>query len=398
MNRKQFLILLLTLIVLGGAGLAMFWQDIAEYRASGQKIGGRLLPNLKVADVAQIELKDAKSHATLQRKENGWFVQERSSYPAEFKAISDLIIKLIDVKVLQNEAIGESLMPRVDLLEPAQGKTEGTGTQVVLKDASGKVLANLVLGKTVLKKDPGNPLPSAQNGVPAARYVRVIGKENAFVVSDPLANADAQPGKWLDKSFAKVDRVRTLTVSPVDGAPWKISREQEWGQWKFASGGGDLDASSAVAAVNALSNMSFSDVEVNKKPEDEGKPVVVTAETFDNVTYTYKIAQRKKGNEYLVNVSVAGEPPAQRTPEKDEKPEEKEKRDKQFAESRKLLELRLAREKIQSQWSYELDAKQVEPLLKTRDQMIAKRQPPGGPQGGMPPGMPPGMPFGMPGR
>src|SRR3954468_1800628 len=126
MNRKQFLVLLLVLIVLGGAGLAVFWQDIAEYRASGQKIGGRLFPSLKVADVAQIELKDAKAQSTLQRKENGWFVQERRNYPADFKGISDLIIKLIDVKVLQDEPIGQSLLPRVNLLEPAQGKNEGT--------------------------------------------------------------------------------------------------------------------------------------------------------------------------------------------------------------------------------------------------------------------------------
>src|SRR5215210_1170039 len=98
MNRKQFLFLVLALIVLGGAGFALFYQDLASYRESGQKIGAKLLPNLKVADVAQIELRDAKQKATLVRKDNGWVVQERSGYPAEFKAISDLIIKLIDLK------------------------------------------------------------------------------------------------------------------------------------------------------------------------------------------------------------------------------------------------------------------------------------------------------------
>ena len=44
MNRRQFLILVIALLVLGGAGLAVFWQDIAAYRASGAKIGGQLLP------------------------------------------------------------------------------------------------------------------------------------------------------------------------------------------------------------------------------------------------------------------------------------------------------------------------------------------------------------------
>ena len=36
MNRKQFLILVVALLVLGGVGLALVWQDIADYRASGQ--------------------------------------------------------------------------------------------------------------------------------------------------------------------------------------------------------------------------------------------------------------------------------------------------------------------------------------------------------------------------
>ena len=81
MTRKQFLILVLALVVLGGAGLALFWQDITDYRASGAKIGAKLLPSLKVADVAQIQLRDAKSRVTLIRKENSWVVQERSGYP-----------------------------------------------------------------------------------------------------------------------------------------------------------------------------------------------------------------------------------------------------------------------------------------------------------------------------
>ena len=37
MTRKQFLILLIAVVVLGGAGLALVWQDIAAYRASGAR-------------------------------------------------------------------------------------------------------------------------------------------------------------------------------------------------------------------------------------------------------------------------------------------------------------------------------------------------------------------------
>jgi Domain of unknown function (DUF4340) len=373
MNRKQFLVIVLALLVLGGVGIAIFWQNLDDYRASGAKIGAKLMPGLKLADVAQVELRDAKNKTTLVRKENHWIVQERESYPADFKAISDLIIKLSDLKVVQADTVGESLLPRVELVEP--GKGDGSGTLVELKDPAGNALAGLVLGKKVLKKDPGNPLPAAQDGVPAGRYIRVIGaKDQVVVVSDPLANAEAHPGRWLDKDFAKIERVKTLSVSADDG-DWKITRDVEWGQWKFAGGGGDLDASAAVGAVNALGQLSFNDVAIGK-PESDGKPLTVVAETFDNITYTLRLAKRKGADEYLLNVSVAGEPPHAREAEKGEKAEDKERRDKDFAESRKRLELRMLRDKARSDWTYVVDTKQIAPLLKNRNDLVAQVKPP----------------------
>jgi hypothetical protein len=120
MNRKQFLLLVLALVVLGVAGGALLWQNMSAYQASGAKIGAKLMPQLKVADVARIELRDAKARATLIRKEQWWIVEERGGYPADFKAISDLIIKLADLKIVQAETVGESLLPRVALVAPAR--------------------------------------------------------------------------------------------------------------------------------------------------------------------------------------------------------------------------------------------------------------------------------------
>ena len=375
MNRKQFLVLVIALLVLGGASLTLFWQELSEYRTSGAKIGAKLLPNLKVADVAQLELRDAKTRVTLVRKEKQWVVQERKGYPADFKSISDLIIKLADLKVVQADTVSAALLPRVELVEP--GKGEGAGTQVQLKDASGNTLANVVLGKKILKKDPGNPLPSAQNGVPAGRYIRVLGsKEHVVVVSDPLNIAEAQPGHWLDKDFFKADRIKTLAVTGEPGGPWKIARDLEWGQWKFASGGGELDASAAVGAVNALANVTFSDVAIDPQAQDAGAPVTITADTFDQVTYTLRVAKRKTSDDYLVGVNVSGEPQNARTPEKDEKAEEKARRDKDFAENRKRLASRIAREKGLARWTYVVEAKQIEPVLKTREQLVASKAAP----------------------
>ena len=223
MTRKQFLVLVLVLIVLGGAGIALFRQDIAAYRASGAKIGAQLLPQLKLADVSQVKLQDAQNQVTLTRKEKGWVVHERGDYPANFKDISDLVVKLVELKVTQSEQVGASLLPRLDLNEP--GKGEGAGTLIEFKGGQDKPVARLLLGKVVKKKDPMNPLPNAVDGVPAGRYVLAgAAKDTVVVVSDPLSKADANPGNWLDKDFFKADRIKTLTVGPEGGAPgWKIT-------------------------------------------------------------------------------------------------------------------------------------------------------------------------------
>ena len=371
MNRKQFLILVIMLVVLGGAGLALFWQDIAHYRESGARIGAKLLPELKVADVTQVRLQDARDEVTLVNKGDGWGVQERGGYPANVQDISSLLVKLVELKVTQSETVGASLLPRVELVAPAAGAKEGIGTLVEFKDKDGKVLASLVLGKKVLKKDPLNPLPNARDGVPAGRYVLVAGKENVVVVSDPLNVAEAKPGKWLAKDFFKVERVKTLAVGPEGASPeWKITRDVEWGQWKIA-GAGTLDASSAVAAVNALGNLSFTDVAV--KPVEAEKPMTIVAETFDNLTYRLNLAPRKGADEYALNFTVSGEPPAKRTAEKDEKSEERERRDKDYEESRKRLTERLAKEKALSKWTFVVAKSAVEPMLKERAKMTARK-------------------------
>jgi hypothetical protein len=371
MNRKQFLFLIVVLLVVGGAGLALFWKDYSAYRDSGAKIGGRLLPDLKIAEVAEIRLQDAKNQATLARKEKQWVVEERGGYPADFDAISALMVKLIELKVTQSEQVAAKLYPRLNLGEP--GKGEGAGTVIEFRDAAGKTLARIILGKTVLKKDPVNPLPGARDGVPAGRYVLPPGaKDRVVAVSDPLNAAEADPAKWLEKDFFKAERIRTLAVGPEGGAPqWKVTRNEEWGEWRFANGG-KLDASAAVTAANKLGTMRFVDVVPDPGSDPVHPGTVAVAETFDNLTYRVRIAKRKAGDDYQLSFTVSGTPPRKRVPEKGEKPEEKEQRDKDFAETLKALDARIAAEKALAKWTYVAASGEVEPLLKSRAEMTAK--------------------------
>lgn len=372
MNRKQFLILIAALLVLGGAGLLLYWQDYSAYRDSGARIGARLLPDLKIADVAEVRLQDDKHQTTLRRKDNVWVVEERGGYPADLAAISALMVKLIELKITQSEQVAAKLYPRLELGEP--GKGEGAGTVIEFKDAAGKSLARIILGKKVLKKDPVNPLPGARDGVPAGRYVLPpAAKDRVVAVSDPLSAAEADPTKWLNKYFFRPERIRTLSVGPEGGAPqWRITRKEEWGEWRFANGG-KLNGTAAVTAANKLGTLRFADVVPDPGSDPVHPGTVAVAETFDNLTYRIRIAKRKTGDDYQMSFTVSGTPPRKRVPEKGEKPEDKERLDKDFAESLKALEERIASEKALAKWTYVVSSNEVEPLLKSRAEMTAAK-------------------------
>ena len=400
MNRKQFLIMALLVAVMGGAGLAMFWQELSGYKESGAKIGAKVLPDLKAADATEIRIKDAKNEVTLVSKNGSWSVKERGGYPADVGEISELLAKLVEAKIVQSESVGESLYPRLNLVDPSKpGKGEGIGTLVELKNKEGKTIAHLVFGSVSKKKDPGNPLPNAQDGVPAGRYMIAPGRtQNVVVVSDPFANVEARAGRFLAKNFFKADRIKTMTVGE-GAAQWKITRDLEYSQWRFAAGGGQLDPSAAVGAVNALGQLAFSDVSTIGKIEagDAVEDIkTIVAETFDNLTYTITVARQKEGGDYLFNFKLTGAPPKTRTPEKDEKPDEIKRRAEEYEKTLKGLEARVEFEKILGQWVYVMPAKSLEPILKDRAAMVVQPRKPGEERGGPPPGFPPGMMPGMP--
>ncbi|MDB5812632.1 MAG: hypothetical protein JWN94_4754 [Betaproteobacteria bacterium] len=368
MNRKSFLILLAMLLVIGGAGLGLFWQDLSAWRDAGSTIGSKPMAKLATAEVAQVRLYDGKNESTLVLKDGRWTVKQRADYNASVQEIGDLLVKLPDLKVVQTEDVGASLLPRLSLVVPGKDVKEGAGTQLELSNQSGAPLGSLLLGKIVVKKEP-SPLPIQQE-TPVGRYVLSAGSPTVLVTSDALKNASAKPEAWLEKQFFKADRIKSLANSG-DGAAWKIARKEEFDPWKFADGAGELDPSKAVAAVNALNDLKFTDIATDIKPDNLDKPRTLVADTYDGLIYTIRFAHKPDSEDYYLTVTVTGEPPRERTPEKNEKPADKERLDKQFAESLKKLDDRVKFEKGLAGWVYLVPAKSLDPLLKARSDLVA---------------------------
>jgi hypothetical protein len=384
MNRKQFLILLVLVVVLGIAGLVVYQRNQTSWQGSGRPgTAQKLLGDLPVNDVAAIVIKGGTNQLDLVKKDGLWRVKERSDYPANFSEISGFLLKAADLKAAQTEEVGPSQLGRYKLLPPGPGTN--TAVLIELRDQNGKLINSLLLGKTHMRKSEGRSSPMGEmgdnEGWPDGRYVMVgPGAKTVALVSDPLSNLEAKPDYWLNKDFFKVEKIRSIAVAyPVATNSWKVTRETETASdWKLAEAkpGEQLDSSKTSSFSYALNSPSFNDVlPADTKPEQTGlgKPTVITLDTFDHFTYTLKVGQKTNDNLPMV-VAVTAQLPKERTPGKDEKPEDKARLDQEFKEQQKKLEDKLSQEKSFEKWVYLVSNWTVDSLLKDRAQLLVEKK------------------------
>lgn len=378
MNRKQFIILLVLVLVLGAWGLSRLRQQSSTWSGGGAGIGQKLLGEFPINDVTQISIVQGANQVTLLKTNELWRVAQRGDYPANFSEISSLLIKLKDLKVIQSEQVGASQLPRLELA------ASGTNLpiQVEFRGANGKAIKELKLGKKHMK-------PGAQNspadefgggdGWPDGRYVQVGGaSDHVALISDPLTDVTTDAAHWLNKDFFKIEKAKSIDVTfPEATNSWKLVREKEGGELKFAEAkpGEALDTSKAGGVGNPFSSPTFTDVAVNASPGQTGldKPKVISVATFDGFDYTLKVGAKTNDN-YYVTMTVTATLPKERTPGKDEKPEDKAKLDKEFADQQKKLQDKLATEKAFEPWTFLVASWTVDPILKERSQLLVEKK------------------------
>lgn len=377
MTRKQLLILLGLVLVVGGAGWWLYRQRGSDWASGGSRAGERVLGSLPVNDIALIHIRRDTNEVTLAKKNDLWRVKERNDYPANFSEISALLLKLRDLKIVQEEQVGPSQLPRLQL---AEGQGTNGPTVIEFRDASGKPIRTLRLGKlhTRPRRVSGPDEFGDAGGWPDGRYVTAGDDTNVvLLVADPLSNVEPRPANWLDKDFFRIEKARSLAVQFAESTnSWKLTRQSESAAWQLAEAheGETLDTGKISALANPLAYPGFLDVVVGATPEELGlgKAAIIDIETFDNFRYTVRVGS-KPDSDYYLSLSVSADLPTERKPAEDEKPEDKERLDKEFAEKRKALEEKLAREKSFESWTYQVAGWVVEPLLKKRAELLVQK-------------------------
>jgi hypothetical protein len=378
MNRKQLLTLLVLVLVVGGAGLMVYKNQMAGRREGNLTLGQKLLPDLPVNDVTRIGIRQGTNEVNLVKKDDLWRVRERGDYPANFSDISGFLLKAKDLKILETEQVGASQLARLGL---AAGPGTNPPVVVDLRGQGEKEIQQVLLGKKHMRKS-NRPSPMGEmgdGGWPDGRYVKVGEKsEKVLLISDALDNIEPKPEQWLNKDFIKVEKVKSVAVTyPEATNSWKLVRETEGGDLKFAEAKPEeqLDASKASGVGSPLSSASFTDVVLDAKPETLGldKPTLLSIETFDNFTYTVKVGVKTNDN-YPMSVTVQANLTRERAPGKDEKPEDKAKLDKEFQDAQKKLQEKLATEQKYGSWTYLVSSWTLDSVLKARHELLVEKK------------------------
>ncbi len=375
MNKKQFILILGLVVVIGAVALWLRHRQARSYYTSGGAMGQKVLKEFDPNAVAQIVIQEGTNTLHLVRKQGRWTVQERGGYPANFEDIRDLVRKLWELKIIQPIRVTESARARLHLLPP-DSKTNAA-VRVDLKDQNGRQLAALLLGKKHYRK-PTHPSPyGGDQGWPDGRYVMVPTKPSvAFLVNETFSNVLPHPDQWLDKTWFRVQKIKTIALEWPDDPTnsWKLVRDSETAEFQLADTrtNEELDTTKISGIRSAFAYPSFNDVVVDADPKETGldHPITVHIDTFDDFHYTIQIGKPKQGDVYYLKLDVKADIPQKRTPGKNESKEEKQKLDQQFEEKIRTLKEKFDKEKQYVGWVYKVSKWTVQNVLKKRSEFV----------------------------
>jgi len=383
MNRKQLLSLLLVLAVTGGVALLLYKKQAETLHTGVGDDSGKLLQDLPVGEqLAVFTIRQGTNVLTLAKHDGVWCVEQRGDYPADYSRISRTVLKVRDLKPVQTEQVAPAQLGRLELLEP--GTTKGAGTLVEFRDSGDQLLGALRLGKQQTRKDTGPSefgAGSEPREIPVGRWVMDPRAETTVaLVSDPLASIEPDPAAWLNKDFFKVQKIKSIQVA-YPNAPtnsFQLSRSSESGPWTLAGlkDQEELDATKTSGFNYALNNPTFNDVIVDPDAARLGleRPVLVRIETFEGFDYEIKVGT-KSDSTLPLRVAVQATYPREREASEDEDASVKTQKDKEFADTLKTRDDKLAKEQALEKWTYRVSSWSFDSVLKKRGDLVKEKEP-----------------------
>ena len=203
MKSKTFFILLALCAALTGVA----WFVIQPERSKPDAGGGHLLAELPVNDILRIEITGSDSAVALEKGEAVWVVKERFGYPADFPKLTDLVVKLRDMKIDRSFPADADTLDRLSLRAPgsASETPAAAGTRIRLTGREGKALADILIGKA-RESDVGR----------GGNFVMPEDGKTIYLVDQEFNLLKAAPEEWIDKELLDISPERVERVERID--------------------------------------------------------------------------------------------------------------------------------------------------------------------------------------
>jgi len=395
MNKRQVITLWVIAIALAAAIAFVKFGRNQEIKGSTNRSAGQtLIESFPANDVSSIEIKGATDSTTLTKKDGKWIVAQRENYPAKPSEVNGLLRIIGELKVTQGMQAGPSFAPRFGMDEASKDPKEH-GIAVTFKDASGKEISKITVGKNIESTASASPMGGGSSG----RFVRNHADESGFYsVSELFSSLSEEPKRWLTEDFFKPEKIQSVSVTQPGKSDifWKVVRADESGDFALegAAAGETVDPAALNAFKSLFSFTRFEDIvpasEVEKRADNDQKRTLKIV-TFEGFNYTITFTPNKAGavpppanpedpappaeETYLVTIDVSAEIPKERKKEEGEKEEDAKTKDAAFAERSKALTEKLAKEKALAGLTFEVSKSSFEAAAKTRGDLLKREDP-----------------------
>ncbi|HYM71462.1 MAG TPA: DUF4340 domain-containing protein [Stellaceae bacterium] len=212
MHRRSFNLLRLAALALAvWAAYALWTGDRAVSRPPP---GQKALPGFadKLGELAWMRIVHGPTKENFSLVNGSWVVVEKGNYPAAAERVRKLLVGLADLTLVEPKTDRVELLPRLDLDDPANGKS----TLVTVQDRTGALVGQVVIGRR---------RPNNIGGGDAGVYVRRADSNQAWLARGSF-DLGGDVLSWLDRRIIDVPtaRIASVVLTAADGAALTLSR------------------------------------------------------------------------------------------------------------------------------------------------------------------------------
>ena len=214
-SRGLLLLAFCTTIVVVGCWFAI--EQRYQQAEPQRRQGALVFPEFQrqLSRVAKIEVARAGGRFTLVADAGGWANRGIGGYPAISARVSEALVAMAGLRYIEPKTQRSNLHSRLDVADVV---ATSRSTGLTLQDASGAVLADLIVGKARGKRT---------GFTRAGTYIRLAGEARAWLVAGTL-DVRYDAADWSEREVIDIaaGELLTLTLKQADGGQTVLYRQK----------------------------------------------------------------------------------------------------------------------------------------------------------------------------